>query len=361
MFVINRLNWHPGRSGFVRLPGEFRVATFATAEEARAEWQQLEDGARALVNPFAGEPAPFEQSNMPEPILCDWLRDRDIDPPDPDAKTGRRDWAKWWETASGSWSAERRTGTWEALDRVRFFEVVEEPDRPVIYGVAEADEHYDLAYYTGLARAYRFRARAEKDCSRRNDEIEGGDYGTPEDDPERRSPLAPFRARNWKRFNFEDRPVGSYGMGYLYHQVVPLEVDGRPKDRLFVVSRIIKSGCSENNCFSPPMEEGEAYAFIRGFGSKEAAEKFCRENVRRAWEVVVPGRFGTDTPPEEIAEGIRKLGLTPPDQAQIRRAPERLALWWGTTGGIASREQRIAVWELLSVPLFEVLETKLVG
>ena len=34
LYAVNRLNWQRTDSGFVRLPGEFRVASFATQEQA---------------------------------------------------------------------------------------------------------------------------------------------------------------------------------------------------------------------------------------------------------------------------------------------------------------------------------------
>jgi hypothetical protein len=35
-YAVNRLNWQRTHSGFVRLPGEFRVASFATQEHAES-------------------------------------------------------------------------------------------------------------------------------------------------------------------------------------------------------------------------------------------------------------------------------------------------------------------------------------
>ncbi|MBN9118868.1 MAG: hypothetical protein J0I06_06865 [Planctomycetes bacterium] len=356
MFVLNRLNWQYGATGFVRMPGEFRVATFAGAEEARAECQKLEAGARTLVNPFAGGCAPFEQSNMPEPVLCDWLRDHDIEPPAPDAKTGGRDWAKWWAAASPTWSAGQSASAWEALDRVRFFEVVEEPERPIVYALPEAEAHYYDAHYVLLKVAYRSRERAEKECAKRNEDVLDEDDG-PEDDSERRDPLAPFRTGG----DFDDRPIGNWPNGQGFWLVVPIEVEGRPKDRLFVVARVVVNLLREDDCFSGPMEGGHAYSFVRGFGSKAAAGKFCREKVRRAREAVAPGRIDTQSDGDELADGVRKIGLPPPAPNDLDDS-SGLSRWWRTAGATATREQRIAVWELLEdVPLFVVLEAEFKG
>jgi hypothetical protein len=358
VFVVNRLNWHHGATGFVRMPGEFRVATFATVEEARTEWQRLENGARGLVNPFAGGAAPFEQSNMPEPVLCDWLQDHNIAPPNPVKKTGLRDWTKWWKAVSPKWTAEQRAAAWESLDRVRFFEVVEEPEPQVVYALPEAEEHYHHAHYVLLKEVYRSRERAGIECAERNEGVFGAkDYG-PKDDPKRRDPLGPFRAREWVGFDFEDRPVGNWPNGRGFWQVVPIEVEGRPKDHLFVVARVV-SVYTDNDCFHTPMEGGHAYSFVRGFGSERAATTFCREKVRRARDVVAPGRIETLIDTRKLVKGIRALGLLPPEPDDIDNDRSVLGLWWRTIAGLATREQRIAVWKLLDVPLFVVLETKL--
>src|SRR5689334_5166000 len=97
-FVVERLNWRRDRRDtFRRFPGQTRVASFDSAEEAEAFRRVEEAKARAAVNPFAGTDAPpADQTSLPEPVLCDWLQDHGIDPPAADKKTGKRDWAKWW-------------------------------------------------------------------------------------------------------------------------------------------------------------------------------------------------------------------------------------------------------------------------
>ena len=357
MFVVNRLNWYYDSDAFVRMPGEFRVGTFDTAEEAHAAQRILETGARALVNPFAGGIAPFEQSNMPEPVLCDWLQDHGIEPPDADVKTARRNWAKWWKATAPKWSAEQRASVWEALDRARFFEVVEEPERSVVYTVAEADEHYHPAHFTGLRAAYRSRNRAEKECAKRNKDVLEEEHG-PEEDPVLTDPIAPFRNPSDNRYYYEDRPVGNWPNGTPFFLTVPIEIEGQPKDRLFVVTRVVTS-VGHDGTFWGPMEEGDAYSFVRAFGSQEAADAFCAEKTRQAQEIVAPGRIQTPTFPELVGDLV-ELGLTPPVSANIAKDGPQIVRWWATIAGTATREQRLAVWKWLDVPLFVVLETKLI-
>src|SRR5207248_323709 len=100
----------------------------------------------------------------------------DVDPPAPDKKTGKRDWAKWWEKKSPKWTADQRAAAWEALDKVRFFRVSERPRRPVAYAVVKVIWGYnDEWYYPGaeggeVQTLYRSRARAEAEADRLNAE-----------------------------------------------------------------------------------------------------------------------------------------------------------------------------------------------
>ncbi|MBY0461157.1 MAG: hypothetical protein K2V38_27865, partial [Gemmataceae bacterium] len=276
MFVVNRLNWCGMEGDFEREPGEFRVAAFESAEEAHAEQRRLEEGARALVNPLTGSLAPFEHSSMPELVLCDWMQDHGIDPPAPNAVTGRRDWAGWWKDSSPAWSAEQHAAAWQALDRVRFFEVTEEPHLPVAFAVAIADEHYSGPWYVGLERAYREYEQAEEDCAERNEGVLDEEHGL-EPDSAPADPLAPFRSRA-DPSDFEDRPVGNWPLGTPFYLVVPIEVEGDVEDKLFVVARVIPGH----------MEDGEACAFVRGFGSRSAAEALCAAKNAQARELVAP-------------------------------------------------------------------------
>ncbi len=172
-YVLNRLNWRRTAAGFVRLPGEVRVASFGSPEEADAERRRREAAARELVNPFAAGVAPFDQTSLPPPVFRDWLMDAGIDPPaegaDPPA------WAKWWEKSSPTWSATQRARAWEGLDRVRFYEVAERPKRPVVYTiVAVAWAYNDEWYYADgeggkVMEVYRSRRKAELACARMNE------------------------------------------------------------------------------------------------------------------------------------------------------------------------------------------------
>jgi len=175
-FVVKRLNWIEHYNGsWLRQPGEVAVVSFATFEEADAERAKRESEMRKKVNPFACGAAVHFWSHLDEPRLRDWLMDRGIDPPA--AKNdGTTDWAGWWKKSGKKLSPEKRESVWEALDKMRFFMVREEPVRPVGYAVVEVHWEYNDNYYDAnpscgqLLKVYRLRERAEAECARRNEE-----------------------------------------------------------------------------------------------------------------------------------------------------------------------------------------------
>lgn len=175
-FVVKRLRWCPNYSnGFHRLPGEVRVASFATIDEADADCRQREEAVRKRVNPFACGHALHYQTHLDEPRLRDWLMDHGLDPPKP-GKKGKTNWAAWWKEKHKKFSATQRAAVWEALGKVRFFTIAEEPRRPVGYAVVRVnwvynDENFDADPEGGeLLKVFRARDRAEQECESRNEE-----------------------------------------------------------------------------------------------------------------------------------------------------------------------------------------------
>jgi hypothetical protein len=173
-FVVKRLNWaeqYDGRR--VRQPGGLAMASFATLDEAEAERARREAEAREHINPFACGEAVQYWTHLDEPRLRDWLMDHGVEPPAP-GKKGGTNWAAWWKKNQKKLSADQRAAVWEALDKVRFFAVGEEPARPVGFAVVELNwEYNDEFYYTDaeggrLVTVYRSRQRAEEECARQN-------------------------------------------------------------------------------------------------------------------------------------------------------------------------------------------------
>jgi hypothetical protein len=167
LYVVQRLNWRRHAHGLVRLPGRTRLQSFPDPGAAQADCRRREQEARARVNPFTcGGPALHHQTRFDEGRLCDWLLDAGVEPPDPAPGTGRA-WAAWWDQAHAKWSDLQRDKVWEALDRVRFFEVVQRPARPLGYVVvwinwAYNDEYFVAEHEGGAVNvAFRNRKKAQ--------------------------------------------------------------------------------------------------------------------------------------------------------------------------------------------------------
>lgn len=173
-FVVSRLNWRRLRNGagFLRLPGATRVAAFETADEAAAFRWAAECRDRRAVNPFfPGRPAAVaEVSQLPEPILRDWLADHGIDSP-----AAGVEWADWWTAAEPAWDDNARAAAWEKLN-VELYSVDERPRRELAYAVVQLTWEYNDDWYYAAeeggrpTKAYRSRSRAEAECRLRNAE-----------------------------------------------------------------------------------------------------------------------------------------------------------------------------------------------
>jgi hypothetical protein len=360
-FVVNRLNWHAGKRGFLRLAGAFPVGDFEPRQQADAERWRLENAARRLVNPFATAPAPYEQTSLPPFALRDWLLDTGIAPPPADADSAG--WASWWQAQAPGWSEDLRLKVWERLDRVHFYCVEERPSCRLVYLAVDADRHYGDRWFNSVQRAFRSRAAAQGHCDRLNEEA-----GWEEFEPVETPAGDPFT--NPKACcEFECRPrLESDGLGLPHFEVYELEVDGALEDRVHVVVRNIwlhdsrRYGCND-------MEAGPCWAFVRGFGTQEAAEQFRQQQEAATRAVLRPGQVNCSIP-EDFTERVKEIGLVPPAELHPGlhrgegRASEKLGSrvldWWDSLGGKATAEQRAQVWGLLGdVSFFDVVETDL--
>jgi hypothetical protein len=174
-FVVERINWAPKgdrRKSFLLLPGATRVACFDDADAAEADCRRREAEARAAANPFAyGGPALHYQTSFDEGRLRDWLLDAGLEPPG----KGGAAWRAWWDRHSPSMTELQRARVWQALDKIRFFRVVEGSAR-VVFVVVEVHWAYnDQEFYRGAdavapVQAYTSRDKAEAVCRRRERE-----------------------------------------------------------------------------------------------------------------------------------------------------------------------------------------------
>jgi hypothetical protein len=177
-FVVRRLNWRVAGECFIRLPGEVRLVSFGTLEEADADGARREGEIRARLNPFRCGTAWHALTTMPQAVYLDWLQDADLFPPlafaEP-ALTGTiplGEWAEWWLKVAHRLEADQVAHAWAGLNRVRFFEVVERPASAVAFAVVRVMWEYNDSWYEPgseggrTVRAFRSRDRAEEECAR---------------------------------------------------------------------------------------------------------------------------------------------------------------------------------------------------
>lgn len=110
--------------GSVRVP----VAILTDRNAAQRERSRREATARELLNPFWLLYGDLESlTSLPEADLHERIRALGIAPPVPirGAFGERMDWAAWWDAESPNWTAARCSAVWDALDKVKLFEVIE--------------------------------------------------------------------------------------------------------------------------------------------------------------------------------------------------------------------------------------------
>jgi hypothetical protein len=145
----------------VCLPGPgLEVASFDTIDEAEIDRWKREQVARSKMNPFDCGSLPMV-THFPEPILRDFLMDADVTGP---LQGGA--WAAWWTKNREQLSAEQVARVWEAVDKVRFFDITEEQESPELHAVVdvvwEFRDGVHVADWDGgeLVRVCRWKERA---------------------------------------------------------------------------------------------------------------------------------------------------------------------------------------------------------
>jgi hypothetical protein len=100
-FVLIRGNWRRADDGWLRLPGDFVLNSFASAEEAQAECARREARCRAAIgNPFRCGPSLRYLTSFPDGVFHDWLLDAGLTIPAV-VNDGQRNWVGWWDETSG--------------------------------------------------------------------------------------------------------------------------------------------------------------------------------------------------------------------------------------------------------------------
>ena len=158
--VLRRRNWRFAGEHLVLLPGHVRLQSFTDADDAEKVCREKDEAIRARVNPFrCGGPSLRNQTSLDADRLHDWALDQGLTPPEQDR------WAAWWDEQYPRMDTLQRDAMWKALDRLSFYEVVEQPERPIVYIAVAINWQYNDEYYVadseGGMTQFAFRTRAE--------------------------------------------------------------------------------------------------------------------------------------------------------------------------------------------------------
>ncbi len=383
-YLVRELTWvNPADTFYWSIPERTEiVAKLANYEGALADCRRREEEARWPVNPFRYSSTLFYQSSLDAPRLHDWLLDHGIEPP---PRTDERDpttedWGAWWTQNVGTWSDIERATVWEVMDKVRFFDVVDEPARTKAYVIVQIqftteDENYIEADPEGgeIQIAFYEKSKADSNCRQRNAErqndSESDDYV---DYVDRVGEL------NGEQLAFDEA---------LYFEVleVPLEPGsqtpatrpGSKSESLYLVTR----ACIGDDGYTIDDDGANngSRVPLKAFAHRDDAIAYRAELERRAWRTVNPFHLVTaelnwissslfdsynDRLPNGMSEqqillAVQKLGLNAPRQADSYDISGDWIGWWDATAPHLSDEQFAEIWNIFSgFRLFEVAEVE---
>jgi hypothetical protein len=140
-YVVQQIHWEYNDEYFYRLDGETDergdedpdgagpLRTFLSRKKAEAWWRQREEQARGDQSPFdygalMGDLEDYSSLSPAE--FRDRLRAVGLRPPSFGEDGRLRDdlWG-WWQREVADMTPKQRSAVWDALDRVRFYEIVE--------------------------------------------------------------------------------------------------------------------------------------------------------------------------------------------------------------------------------------------
>jgi hypothetical protein len=154
VFVIRRLfPWMPGQTPRSHNPYLRAFATRASADECCASLDRAER-LRREVNPFDYGPNLDDCTSFPPPILCDWLLESGLTPPE-NAWEWQYTWRDWWLVVAERATELQIARIWQAMDKIRFFAV------EAVSVIGDKEQH--RAYLLCLCREERTMRSAEQD------------------------------------------------------------------------------------------------------------------------------------------------------------------------------------------------------
>ncbi|VTR97462.1 unnamed protein product [Gemmata massiliana] len=356
-YTVRQLGWYQAPHGDPytrRMPTTAPVASFNTFDEAETHRRGCESAARESENPFRfGGRSVFFQSSLDGPRLHDWLMDAGIEPPVSELR--HDDWRAWWEAFAHTWSADQLAHAWAAFDKVRFFDVVEEPSKvahvviEIAWGVINRDWNAMTAGTEGgrVIGVYEHARTAEAVRGRQrrtgNDGRARYRYGRRAGYPNgmNESVLA-HRATFFETVAVPSDVPPFTGVGFLVQRraVIDTFVGTSWRDRPPPSTRV-------------PIALFAARVDAIGYRDQLAAE--CRLQLNPF--VFADPTWSTTT--DTMRAGLEALDPPlPVPTGDRRRNWTDWAEWWDLCQDEASDEQREAVWKACDQPLFEVIRVE---
>lgn len=373
VYTLHRLVWRRHGEGWLSRPGSDPLRSFVDRGTAEAAARDLEWNVRQRVNPFrCGGPVLHYQTAFDAARLYDWCLDHGLDPPGITADSPA--WADWWEADHLGFSPAQRAAAWEALDRVRFYRVVEsEPTEPmhlVALTHFESDPipSYGPERYVGctpymLVRSIR---TADRLCHELyiNRLAEVGQFGNaPAGD-------APWHVPEPEPFGADQVPMAEFSdpMYYVEHRPLGLTV-GRPPVAGLQIFVVLRRGWRIEEGYEPGTWRWcQTHARTCGrpvaaFGTQVAADAHMAKLEAEARQAPSPFRFGNHlewgTTPASPAYGVLSE-LAAIDFTNLwtdYTAPDRLWNdWWDAAIPDLTAEQVETAWSLFeNLRFYEVV------
>ena len=371
-FTLERFVWRRYGDRWLSRPGTDPMRTFHDRSTAEAAARELEWELRRRVNPFAfGERFLHYQTTFDAPRLFDWCLDHGLEPPAVAPESPM--WEEWWERHQPRFTDVQRAAVWEALNRVRFYRVIESEPAEPMHLVALPHLEYDPiprslgeVEYVGCTpyMLVRSRATAIHLCQQLfiDQWIAEGGGAIPE----------PVRdSWEWKAgdpFGDDSSPEGFAQSDFAEHRPLGLTSGAAPTPgrEVFVVLRRgwrIEEGGTAGSWRWSPTQARTCGRPVAAFGTLAAADALVARLEAEAREAPSPFRFGTalewGTLPASGVWGVLS-GMTPivfTNQWSDYQATDReWNRWWDRAVPGLTAEQVETAWALFEgLKFYEVV------
>lgn len=356
-YTVRRVGWFQPPHGDPytrRMPSAEPVARFGSFDAAETYRREVEAAARAGENPFRfGGASVFFQSSLDGPRLHDWLMDAGIDPPANELR--HSDWRAWWDAFAHTWSEYQLAHAWAAFDKVRFFDIAEQPTDAahLLLLISFSRDRGTLSAATEGGQAvgaYRAADAAEAERARRERELTNGyDYRGAQW----------FRYGNRIGYDPADQEVHLRDATLLEVAAVPTDVPPMAALGYLVQRRAVFATRAFRRWSwrSPADARVPIAVFATRADAVAERDRLTADMQQRVNPFVfVDPALGaaTEAGREALAESAPPLPLPAGD------GPDDWREWFDLCQDEMTAEQRHVVWELCDAPLFEVIRVEVV-